>query len=430
MMQTVSMERSGYLTLAGQLRGWGQVPVMVATGVSLVFLVGFVNSTNLLVEKTEVGLDAQVLVKLGVSFLFGGYGLMGFLTDARVRDWMSSFPALGMVAISILYFLAVPSALLPASALASAIVLCWILLGTVTAMVQLGKVNLLNVVFYSLAVFNLGSWVCFLWIPEIGVFMEPLADGEFKRRMSGLSHANTLGQFSGFTVILGTVLYLEYGYRSWFRRLIIMSAIVTLCLSFSRTSIAATIGALLVGYRHLYLQRRFSGVYFFGGLLVIMGLIGLVGGSDLQTLIESRIPFLTKSGQASELMTATGRTEIWAYSLELIGQQPWLGYGAASSKMLLAEYSSYTHNLVLNVALSTGVLGGLACIMMFIARIRGALLKPSVMADSIVAMIVLNGIFENVMFSIIASTPTLLWIVALLWWNDRRPASCQKGVIL
>ena len=37
------------------------------------------------------------------------------------------------------------------------------------------------------------------------------------------------------------------------------------------------------------------------------------------------------------------------------------------------------------------------------------------LSDAIVVFIIVNGLFENVIFSILAGLPTMLWVMALAW---------------
>ena len=149
------------------------------------------------------------------------------------------------------------------------------------------------------------------------------------------------------------------------------------------------------------------------GLLGLLVLLGLAAATDLGSAIESKLAFVSKSGDASELTTGTGRAEIWGYAIKLIGQRPMFGYGAATSKWWLSDYSLYTHNLVLNVAFSTGIFGGLACLWMVLGRVSALINRPHQIADALIVFILVNGISENVIFSILCGLPTIIWIVAL-----------------
>ena len=143
----------------------------------------------------------------------------------------------------------------------------------------------------------------------------------------------------------------------------------------------------------------------------------LLAVTDLDRLLESKLSMLTKSGDTSELTTATGRAEIWAQAWKLVQEKPLTGYGAASSKVLLAEYSMYTHNLWLNVTLSTGLLGGILILLTTLSRLNQFFYRRHPIADGLVAMILFNGLAENVIFSLLAGMPTILFVIGLTWWG-------------
>ena len=166
-------------------------------------------------------------------------------------------------------------------------------------------------------------------------------------------------------------------------------------------------------YRDKCLRREYLPYIFGLGIVGLMGLLALSATTDLGSAIESKLAVVSKSGDAEELTTATGRAEIWAYSIKLIVQQPVFGYGAATSKWFLSDYSLYTHNLVLNVAFSTGVFGGLACLMMVLGRVSSVIYRPHRIADALLVFILVNGMFENVIFSILCGLPTIVWIIAM-----------------
>ncbi len=391
------------------------IPIATIFGLGLIFFVTWVNLANLSAEKITVGLDAQVLVKLMGIAAAGLYGAWGFCTDRRVRDILQSFPVFWLVIIIALYFVAALFSITKVISFVSAVSMVAILLMTVTALVQIGIMPVLNAIFAGMAFFNIFSWIVYFVWPEIGVLEEPLPEGKFAYRMSGLAHANTLGQYTGLTVVLGTIMYFTYQKRSPLRIGLIFIALAALVNSLSRTSLVATVFALAIAYRQVFLKRE----YFTGYILAILvGAIAIMAIStqvDIGAKIKEKMTLVSKSGDADELTTATGRAEIWAYTVKLIKKRPLIGYGAATSKYYLADYSQYTHNMVLNVAFSTGIIGGFAMLMMILGRIRAMMTVSHPLADGILVFIIINGLFENVVFSILCGMPTIVWIMSLSW---------------
>ena len=399
------------------VRDVANTPVMWIYGFAMVFMIAAFNLMDVRVGKQEVELDFQVLAKLGIIAMASVYSVIGVLTEQRVRKVLFSYPGLWLTIIVGFYGLSCITALLPTFAIASTGTLAVVIVTTVTACIQLGLVRVLNAVFYALALYVVGSWFVYFLVPSIGVYRELTSGGRFAERMAGLAHPNTLGQFSGCTVVLGTFLYTKYDMRSKFRVMIIGLAALELIFSFSRTSLGATVVALVFGFRHKFMRSEYLMGYLALAALGVAGLMIATTSTDVERAIVEKLAGLSKSGDASEIYTATGRSDIWAYAIGLISESPVTGYGPASSKELMQEYSRYTHNLVLNVALSTGVIGGLCALLMVLSRIRMIFRRQNTVADALAVFIVTNGLFENVIFSILAGMPTVVWVVALTWWS-------------
>lgn len=417
-MSSVSHPTRGFQIRNVQGKRWLDVfdiPISTIVGLGLIFFITWINLANLSVDKSNVGLDKQVLVKLIGIAAAGLYGAVGFCTDRRVRDILQTFPVFWVVIVIAFYFVAVPFSITKEISFASAIAMVAVLLMTVTALVQIGVMPVLNSIFAGMAFFNIFSWIVYFVWPEIGVLAEPLPEGKFAYRMSGLAHANTLGQYTGLTVVLGTIMYVTYHKRSLLRVGLILIALGALVNSLSRTSLVATVVALAVAYRHVFLKQEYFQRYVIAACLAALGFMVLSTQVDIGAKIKEKMTLVSKSGDADELTSATGRAEIWAYTIRLIKQRPLIGYGAATSKFYLKDYSQYTHNMILNVALSTGIIGGFAMLMMVLGRLRAMMTVSYPLADGILVFIIVNGLFENVIFSILCGMPTMVWIMSLAW---------------
>lgn len=385
-------------------------------GLGALFCICFFNLSDISggVDRDKISVDFTVLLKVGFLGIAGLYGIIGAYTDSKVRRLMFSFPVVWIWMLFGFYCLAVINSVIPKESAASAISIACVLLCTSRSLVQHGVEVVLKTVFFALSAFVFVSWLLFLFVPEIGVFEEATVDGQFISRMGGMAHANTLGQFAGLNLVLGLMLHRVYGdAMTKLRWLIIVLAGAALIASVSRTSLVATAIAVAFVYREKCLRRQYLPYALGIGILGVLGLLALAAVTDLGAAIESKLAIVSKSGDAEELTTATGRAEIWAYAIKLIGQQPLFGYGAATSKWFLSDYSLYTHNMILNVAFSTGVFGGLACVAMVFGRISSLIYRPHRIADALLVFILVNGMFENVIFSILCGLPTIVWIIAL-----------------
>ncbi len=426
-----------FLTPAQQFQRALDTPVVPLIGMMVLFLASFGNLVNLAIDKQNVALDGQVLAKLGVLALCGIYGAYGFLNEPRVRSLILTLPLMWVVTIIALYVVAVPSSVMQTESLASAVSIACVLLMSVTCLVQLGVRTVLDTIFHAVSAFVVLSWLVYFVAPQIGIYREPLPDGQFAVRMSGLAHPNTLGQFSGLLIVIACIQSVRDQPITKWRIAMVLLAAGALIGSLSRTSLLATIVAVAVVYRRQILRREYFVFFVWVALIGSVALMVFGTTGDLGDKIESKLALLSKSGDTSELTSATGRAEIWAKAISMIRDQPLTGYGAATSKIHLADYSLYTHNLILNIAFSCGVLGGLAAICMCLGRVRALLFQPHVVADGLLAFILVNGLFENVIFANLAGMPTIVWIVALclpgldyLNANDPNVSPAENGGVL
>lgn len=110
----------------------------------------------------------------------------------------------------------------------------------------------------------------------------------------------------------------------------------------------------------------------------------------------------SRSGRLEEMVSLTGRTEIWAASQALIGQEPWLGHGFASSRELLPAAwqgdhgwtTTSAHNLWLQAALGSGLIGLVLLLAGQLAWLRHALRRPFPEADAVVVFVLVLGLLE------------------------------------
>ena len=401
----------------GGLGAIGDIAIWQIFGVGVLFLVAFWNLVSLDSEKDEIALDAQVYLKLFSIACAGLYGMIGFLTDYRIRKTALSFPLAWIFVIFVLYVSASLISVSPTTAMASSISILCVYLMTITAMFELGKPLVVKILFYATGLFVIGSWLAYFFAPGIGVMEEPLMDGNFAVRMSGLAHPNTLGQHSALCIVLGIGLWQSFQQKSFLAIIVIGLATGALLFCLSRASMLAVIVALSVGFRPFLLGENYKLRLVIIVSLAVGALLIASMQTDLGSAIEKQLGAVSKSGDSDEITTATGRAEIWGKSIQLIKERPMLGYGPTTSKFLLEEYSLYTHNLWLNIGLSCGIAGLLIGLLMCLARIRMMFSSHCFVADGIVTFILINGLFENVIFSNLCGVPTICWIVGLGWFQ-------------
>lgn len=394
---------------------WQHLLVWDLPKVALVTLtwMAFFNLASLDISKEEVGLDAQVLAKLAGIAIAGLLGAWGWLTQSRVRRLCSTDWMLGISAFLVLYFIAALTGYNRIASTISVICLLATVLLTSFSIVASGWYRTFHAAALGVLLYCIASLLFWAVAPEAAMFAEPLPEGEFAMRLRGLSHPNTLGQYSGLTLAVSVVLWIDRRINTWLAGTVVLLAIVCLAGSFSRASILASGLSLAFAFRsRLPVTRAIVPLLLLTSLICFSGVL-FSGAVDFDSQIDLLVQKLSKSGEAEELTSATGRADIWAKTVELIAQRPLLGYGANTSKDLLIDYSQYTHNLFLNTALSGGVLCLVITVWIALGRLLQALRQPNVYADLILAFILVNGLVENVIYAPIPAAMTIFWILAL-----------------
>jgi len=105
-----------------------------------------------------------------------------------------------------------------------------------------------------------------------------------------------------------------------------------------------------------------------------------------------------------DITTLTGRTFIWARSIELIGDSPYLGYGLHGGGLVLTQnYATDTsgwttesaHNLFLQTALDLGLIGLLVVIFVFVGAIVVSFVHVSPLSMALVVFALILGFVER-----------------------------------
>ncbi|WP_168564325.1 O-antigen ligase family protein [Crateriforma spongiae] len=379
--------------------------------------VGFRNAA----ESDSVGLDWQVALKLVVSGIAGGVGFLGFLTNWRVRDALARLPGMFFVALG---FVFLGTSLFALDEVANvcrvaALIYCIYVLFIPTALSFLSLRTIVLMVLTGLVMHMVVSWFLYLFVPEIGVYEERLIGETVVLRMSGTAHPNSVGRVAVLAIVICIALLRggRVGTVSPQKGLILYAlialAIATAIETKSRTAIAAGMASTIVMLIDLAASRfgrilaAMAGVGFFAAILVY----GL--GNGAEDFGSTIVSLGTKTGDASELTTATGRTVIWTEALSLIAQRPWTGWGLNSAPILLAEFSQHTHNLVLHCLFSGGIFAGILALVLVGWTLLVGLTSNEPFVRGISAYVLVSGMFEDTVFETFPFSSTLLWMTGL-----------------
>ena len=199
-----------------------------------------------------------------------------------------------------------------------------------------------------------------------------IAAGE---RPSGYMHPNTLGAVAstGGIVLIGSRLLWNWAWtRSWWLPGLAI-CLVSLYVSRSRSSLLATFIVLTI----LFVVRR--QIWFLTITVAVAGiLLALFPYVDAINHVPDQIGAYILRGQTSkDVMTGSGRDELWAIALQSFKDSPWFGHGyftiTSSGSLFVWKKQQFqtAHNLALHLLTGTGIFGTA----LFIWGI-GASLKP------------------------------------------------------
>lgn len=121
------------------------------------------------------------------------------------------------------------------------------------------------------------------------------------------------------------------------------------------TAVAALAGFVVCAF--LFRDFRASRA---GLLFVSTGVAGLALSFGLDALV----PFIDQGPDSMARFGSSGRIAVWLDTVDAIGRHPWLGWGEAQFRFVFRDkwFLGQPHNIVLQVLLAWGVIGGLLCL--------------------------------------------------------------------
>ncbi|WP_430454814.1 O-antigen ligase family protein [Rhodopirellula europaea] len=405
------------LQLAQQFRtAWNESSLLAVTTWCLVALSTFFGPLDIGSDATAmtVGLDIRVACKLvvaGLAFLVGMYGL---LTSSDVRQTLTTIPPVVLLTILMLVGLATPTAISSSSLPAVLINVAYVLF-IVVALFSIRLRGVVTAVLVGVTATMGVALFLYFFVPKFGSFPELLADGLVVNRMSGTAHPNAVGR----AMVLGLIatLYLR---RSDVLRLKV-TLLLTACfalgayLAWSRTALLA--GAFGVGILYLDQLRGRFGVSAVAllALLSILGVTFIYATGREDQLVGKVLEKLSKSGDAEEIMSGTGRSEIWAEATNLIMQRPIIGHGFNAAPILMLDYSQATHNAVLHASLAGGLIAGALMAGLLLWNLYLVFFAENLLIRAFSAFTILSCLTEDTVLEIFPGPCTIVWMVCVFY---------------
>ena len=410
--------------------------VPVAVSITLV-LAALANPIQPLADsRVSVG-DPMLLLRLTVAGLAWLIGLWGVLNSPKVRSVFKSLPGAAVLLVAVLLLLtsvfATEETLMISRA--SALILLGYVMFMATAVATVGVRSVVVAFLIGSAMYLGIAWAAFLFVPSFGQFFEYTDATTAVMRMGGVAHPNTIAREAAVALVVCLAMIRSRrvgGTREGVKRtassnrlheriqlrhvgwvLLVGLILATLVATLSRTSVLAAIaGVIMLMFDKLYSRR--------GALVIVVVAIFALAGffyialTSTESVGDAATAALTKSGDVQELTSLTGRTDIWAEALSLIAERPLTGYGLDSAASVMSEESVGTHNLMLHVLFSGGVLVGLVMFVLVVMTTYIALASRQPLFRGIATYVLVSGLVEDTLFGSFPCPLTLLWIVVLM----------------
>jgi O-antigen ligase len=249
------------------------------------------------------------------------------------------------------------------------------------------------------------------WNPEQQVWTAEKAVGEIGRMKGIVGTPNGVGFIAAFGIVL-SVLYFRLlpAFGRWIAIVLVPAATVCLALSENRNSMFAVAIALWVGF----VLRKGTGFK-----LVVTAALGLIGAMVLVVFSDQIFSLISRSGNANEVTSLTGRSEIWAVVIQKWLQQPIYGYGYTSALSILPldprlfHAAAHTHNMLLELLFS----GGLILVALFLLGLGATIVHicrlGAVNEAALVAFFLVRGLTEPTPFGNMAGIGSFAFALAL-----------------
>lgn len=360
--------------------------------------------------------DYQVILKLAAALIAAGYA--GFL----YRVWIARLLKIDGIFVLLMmlwYFVTCiwsPSLFYSAASMVTfmSIVILLYMASEVT-----DSASIVRTIIWSCSLISFISILVFYLVPDFGRTKEWMGGEHVAgNRMQGITGAaNAMGYIAAFTCLM---IYCYWRYLTphlpRIYLLLLAINIMPLLMSDSRSSLIAMIMAVGIAFLQNFTPARAAAM--FGAICALIAFLALV---DLNAFLA----MFSRSGDVSEILTGTGRTEIWAQVLPLIGQKPLQGWGFASSGFIMPSMNHsapHAHNMFLQILFMTGWIGLLLTLPAIFIELYYALKAHDQFKVTLICFLLIQGLTEAGAFrgSVSIATLTLALVFALPYMNTMK----------
>lgn len=290
----------------------------------------------------------------------------------------------------------------------------------------LGEQRTISTVITVCSFVSIASLFVYFAMPDIGTAKVWEGDNLVStRRLSGITGPNGAGFIAASMLLLITILKRRHNVAlTKLSYLFIAVNLATLVLSESRTSAAAMLIALGCLFFSNLSPTRIA--LLFGGIAAAMILALTIDSDHLLVM-------LSRSGDASEVTSGTGRLYIWKTAIELIQQRPFLGWGYGSASFILPLYAveighapPHCHNATLQIIFSIGWIGGFVFVGMMIGKLYSIISRKSFDRLVLFVFVTITGLTEATAFGGLANIATIIYAVLFSMNNQEMRPKIMK----
>ncbi len=286
------------------------------------------------------------------------------------------------------------------------------------------------VLMLALSAFLTGSLFMYFFVPELGQFFTLGA-----YRLKGLaSTPNEAAQMAAIFLICGVAYVMGGGApriaRPWMRPWLLVSAVMALAVLAMAQTRGAVLGLVCAVVAMAFQRLRLAWLGLFIALLLIPTIGAWVLASpDPQNFLSNEAAKLSRSGGTSELTSFAGRTAIWGFALDQIGNRPITGYGyGAGARVLVEKYATRwgettgsAHNAFIQTTLDLGLVGGGLLVAVFAWSFVSLFRSPHPFRDGMFILVLVTCLLESAV-SKAANAIVLIWMCSL-FVRDEAPAA-------
>ncbi|UFS68822.1 O-antigen ligase family protein [Geomonas sp. RF6] len=371
-------------------------------------------------DMADSGMDAQTLLKL---VLWGGGFLIGALNFSHIKNALAeSVPLRWLLAFATWSFFSTVYSITPTYTFGGGFGYLALLCFVAVVVQKLGMAKLRMGAIYACGLLTTSALALYAVMPSIAVAQ--LENGSTPRLCGLTGSPNNLGRTAAIALFFIFFAVRDKQVKFWRPdiAIIALSAVVSLLMSWSRTSLAGVIAAIAI----VFLRRRI--------LLMLWGAIGVLTTFFAMILAnvdwDRLISVFSRHGSLSELTTLTGRTAIWHFVWNAIEKKPLLGYGYGSTKLLISSgfwtvfgwTTTSAHNMFLQALVTTGAVGALCIVMVILLQLRDFVKRPNDMADAAFIFVLITGFSEAGAVGVAPNLLTIFWLMSLVVPRGERVA--------